>query len=129
MRTSLISLVFLPDNLLDSISLFCTILGTIRTGCTAFPLSPRESPEAIAYLLSEGKADYIVVSPEAALQKLAEAAISLLNEHRRPKKADTPNFTQLFPNVGFDPGLPFIPSAKQDMEGVAAIYHSSGAFD
>ena len=98
----------------------------MRTRDTVFPVSPRESPEALAFLFSRGKADYVIASPEPVVQKLADAAIALIEKQAQPKKLDMPAFQQLFPGNGFDPDFLSVPAAKCDMDATAAILHSSG---
>ncbi|EJC99755.1 acetyl-CoA synthetase-like protein [Fomitiporia mediterranea MF3/22] len=109
----------------DTITFFCCLIGALRTGCTIFPISPRNSAPAAAHLLSKAKPIGIVVSSEPSLQQLADDAIET-SECPELRKYDIPVFERLFPGEGFDPQFPFVPSAKLDMNSLAIIYHSSG---
>ncbi|KAF8496994.1 hypothetical protein JB92DRAFT_2585229, partial [Gautieria morchelliformis] len=53
--------------LTDTISYSCLIAGIMSLGCTVFPISTRNSPLAIAHLVSKMGVFQLLVSPEPAL--------------------------------------------------------------
>ncbi|KAH8111803.1 acetyl-CoA synthetase-like protein [Phellopilus nigrolimitatus] len=111
----------------DTITFFCTIIGALRTGWTVFPISTRNSPRAVAALLSETKALHLLVSAEVSVQGLADSSIKLVdNDTMKFQKIDMPVFRDLFPVQGFDSKFKTVSSARLDMDTAAVIYHSSG---
>ncbi|KAJ6628492.1 hypothetical protein B0H10DRAFT_2209402 [Mycena sp. CBHHK59/15] len=60
------------------------IFGTVRAGCTVFPLSTRNSDITIAHLIAESGVKYLLVSQDAHMQDIARKANTVLhlkNEH------------------------------------------------
>ncbi|KAJ6475681.1 hypothetical protein DFH09DRAFT_1379760 [Mycena vulgaris] len=55
------------------------IFGTIRAGCTVFPLSTRSSDIAIAHLITESGVKYLLVSQDAHMQEIARKANTILH--------------------------------------------------
>ena len=97
-----------------------------------FPISPRNSPEAISHLLSSTNAGMLLVSGEPMLQNLATASLSVL---KRDKNMDVPMFAMpkfedlyaLEPRKKDDEFVPY-PKVKFDHSAPALIIHSSGAY-
>ncbi|KAI0050773.1 acetyl-CoA synthetase-like protein [Auriscalpium vulgare] len=66
----------------DTISYFATLFGALRLGLVAFPISPRNSPIAVAHLIRSSHVIQLFVSPDAAMQQLASDVVDLLmKEH------------------------------------------------
>lgn len=101
-------------------------MGAMRTGWTIFPISPRNSPPAIANLLSLTKARHFFVSAEATLQDLATASLAVLSGDEPVEKLDMPEFADLYPDARFDHSFEPIPVADVDMDAAGLIIHSSG---
>jgi acyl-CoA synthetase (AMP-forming)/AMP-acid ligase II len=101
--------------------------GICRAGFTAFPISPRNSPEAVAHLLEETSVSYIFVSAEDALQKLWEASLEFLERRGAvpPSKHDVPSFQQLYPAEP-DPDFELLPAPDVHWDDTIIILHSSG---
>ncbi|KAF7341776.1 Acetyl-CoA synthetase-like protein [Mycena sanguinolenta] len=55
------------------------VVGTIRAGCTVFPLSTRNSDAAIAHLIAESGMKYLLISQDRHMQDIARKANALLN--------------------------------------------------
>ncbi|KAF5370381.1 hypothetical protein D9758_006891 [Tetrapyrgos nigripes] len=60
----------------DSISYITQLLGVIRAGFVAFPISTRNSPESVDHLLKVSGARHLYVSADPAMQTLASKALS-----------------------------------------------------
>lgn len=110
----------------DSIT-FCTIvMGIIRAGYVPFPISPRNSPAAVAHLLSTKEVSHLLVGGEHSLQNLATASSNLM-------KASTAKIpTSLMPIYDdlyvSGEGAPFnpLPFKRPAIDEVIIILHSSG---
>ena len=115
---------------IDTITYFTLIAGVIRAGYTVFPISPRNSAQAIAHLLAKTDTSHLFVGAEASLQELAAASLDGLSRERDaklPKLSTMPLFEDLYLDdheTTFKP----LPSYKPDWNDSAFIVHSSGAF-
>lgn len=87
-----------PDLLPDAITYFTLMAGIMRAGYRAFPVSPRNSPAAVAHLLNKTEVAHIFVGPEPALQTLASSAFKLIDEAgtRPPTLSQVPSFDELY---------------------------------
>ncbi|KDQ07667.1 hypothetical protein BOTBODRAFT_166803 [Botryobasidium botryosum FD-172 SS1] len=109
---------------------FALQYGIIRAGYTAFPISPRNSPEAVAHLLHQTGSTHLVVGNEQALRELAQSALGLVaRQHQRASAIvdiPIPAFGDLYieNDVDFEP-LP--PMVTPDFTQTALILHSSGS--
>ena len=111
-------------NYADTITYTTVLTGVQRAGFVAFPISPRNSPAAVAHLLTKTGAPYLVVGPEPALQELAVAAFDLLNEQGvpLPHRAPMPVFEDLYN----DTPVEFLPPLHADLDDPTVMMHSSG---
>jgi len=103
--------------------------GILRAGFTAFPISPRNSPPAIAHLLSKTGAIHLFVSGDSQLQSLACTSIKLLQATdavNGVKIYVTPVFGDLFPPGAAGTSFMPFPIRHFDMEMPALILHTSG---
>ena len=98
----------------------CFIIGALRAGYTVFPISPRNSPEAIRHLLRSTNSVHLWVSAEPSLQSLAKVAMDGLDINI--------SAMPVFEDIFFPPGSDFEPflDVKLDMDAPALILHSSG---
>lgn len=111
----------------DQISYFSVIAGILRAGYQAFPISPRNSDVAIAHLLRSTHCTHVLVSADAAMQKLVQAAGSeILALGGEMKIIPMPTFDQLFGHFNVSESL--LPMKKIGMDEPAVILHSSGNF-
>lgn len=102
--------------------------GAQRAGYAPFPLSPRNSPAAIAHLLTKIQVPFLFVGPEPAMQELVAHAFEIMKEAGTtlPQISTMPVFEDLYitdPNVPFDPLPPIFP----DQDDPVIVMHSSGA--
>ncbi|KAF8873111.1 acetyl-CoA synthetase-like protein [Infundibulicybe gibba] len=111
----------------DTITYFCTVLGSLRVGIPVFPISPRNSATAIARLLQETQSTHIFVSPEPALAMLSSSIIAELRGHNDPPKvAPMPVYSDLFCNKG-DSRAPLEAYRNHDNHTPIIFVHSSGS--
>ena len=105
-----------------------TELGILRAGFTVFPVSPRNSPEAVAHLLKKTGANHLLVGGEPMLQELAAASLELLRADGHPgvPLSNMPNFKNLYPHDDSDNEFKPYPVAKFDLDAPSLILHSSG---
>ncbi|KAI0045616.1 acetyl-CoA synthetase-like protein [Auriscalpium vulgare] len=114
----------------DTLTYVTTELGIMRAGLTVFPISPRNSPEAIAHLLKTTGTAYLLVSGEKMMQDLAQAALEVLRRDegaREPELSAMPRFEDLYTEDVFSGDLRPYPSVKFDLETNILILHSSGS--
>lgn len=101
--------------------------GIFRTGYTAFPVSPRNSPAAVAHLLRKANVSHVLVGPESALQGLIATSLSLLKDDEGPKPSvsEIPAFDEIYrpESEHFEPLGP----GTFKFENAAVILHSSGS--
>ena len=103
--------------------------GVLRAGYTVFPISPRNSPQAIAHLLNKTGAVHLFVSGDSQLYELACASIKLLQaieESSAVTRYEIPVFDDLFPPRAAESSFKWFPLRCFDMEMPALILHSSG---
>lgn len=111
----------------ESITYFTLMAGICRSGMTAFPISPRNSPAAIAHLLAKTEASHIFVGPESALQNLAASAFGHLDASGTtlPASCHVPTFAELYPNTAED-NFELLPPLNVSWDDPTIIVHSSG---
>ncbi|KAF9468263.1 acetyl-CoA synthetase-like protein [Collybia nuda] len=108
----------------DTITYFATVLGMLRAEITIFVVSPRNSPLAVAHLLSKVCPSHVLVSPEAPIQDLVREAIQSLGDGVTPTILSMPVFEDIFiPGVRFVP----LPPRLRDLSSTRIIVHSSGS--
>ena len=105
-----------------------TELGILRAGFTVFPVSPRNSPEAVAHLLKKTGANRLLVGGEPMLHELATASLDLLRADGHPgiSLSDMPIFEDLYPHDDSDDDFKHYPVATFDLDAPSLILHSSG---
>ncbi|KAF9553317.1 acetyl-CoA synthetase-like protein [Agrocybe pediades] len=113
----------------ETISYFTMNLAIMRAGYTAFPISPRNSPAAVAHLISKVSVKHIFVGREQAMADLAKKAVEILSiQHpslAMPKFSPLPLFEDLYldSKEEFDD----IPYENKGPDQVAIYLHSSGS--
>lgn len=101
------------------------MVGIVRAGHVAFPISVRNSPAAVAHLLSKTNTTHVLVGSEASLQSLASASLELM-QNSKPHLTPMPNFEDLYVP---DDAESFSPLSfkRPDFDSPAIILHSSGS--
>ncbi len=101
------------------------MIGIVRAGHVGFPISPRNSPAAIAYLLKTANVKHLIVGQEKNFQTLAEISLTHL-QGNKPQIHPMPRFEELYmPDSDRD----FVPLSykKPDLNETSIILHSSGS--
>lgn len=91
-----------------------------------FPISTRNSPGAIAHLLTKTDPTHILVGPEKLWQDLAAASFKIMAENnvQPPRAVNMPIFEDLYMTRNEDVEL--LPPYKPAPSDLAFIMHSSG---
>ena len=106
--------------LTDTITYFCSIVGLLRTGLAVFPISTRNSADAVRHLLAVTGAQYLLLSVEPMISSLAEDA---LENGPQVTVIHMPVFEDLF---SLDQTEKYYPRGTRDPNALSIILHSSG---
>ncbi|KAH8099950.1 acetyl-CoA synthetase-like protein [Cristinia sonorae] len=110
----------------DTITYFLTQIGIVRANCVVFPISVRNSPSAVAHLLSKTDAAHILVGSEAPYRQLAVDALKLMDETGAPVPETSTMLT--FEEIMQEDGtFEALPRPKPGWDDPAVIMHSSGS--
>ena len=103
-------------------------LGVLRAGFTIFPISPRNSPEAVAHLLKKTGSSHLLVGGEPKFRNLAATSLELLRADGHPEIhfCDMPHFGDLYPHDDSDKQFEDYPAVRFDPDAPSLILHSSG---
>ena len=103
------------------------LVGVQRAGFVSFPISPRNSPAAVAYLLTKTSSEYVLVGAEQNLQDLFAATLQLMREENAPlpHQITMPTFEDLYVQ-GTDTYVP-LPPLDADFDEPTVMMHSSGS--
>lgn len=113
---------------LDTITYFTLQHGIIRSGYIPFALSPRNSPAAVAHLLSKTNTTHVFVSGDPSMQALwagTEMVLQGSGQHTC-QAIPTPFYTELYEERPEEYGPPFPPAPAADLNSVGLMLHSSG---
>ncbi len=105
--------VFSPT---DGITFLTIVAGIIRAGYTAFPISTRNSPAAVAHLLKSTGCKNLFVSADPAMQELARMQDGI-------NTIPMPTFEDLYLKNDSEP----LSHVRPDWEQLALIVYSSGS--
>ncbi|KAJ8690362.1 hypothetical protein PTI98_011791 [Pleurotus ostreatus] len=112
----------------DTITYFTLIAATFRAGFAPFVISARNSPAAVAHLLSTTSARHVIVGSDAALLEALDAALNLMQESNPsvvlPGRSTMPTFEEIFVA---DTAFELLPPCRPDVNSLALIFHSSGS--
>lgn len=110
---------------LDTISYFTVIAGIMRAGYSAFPISTRNSPAAVAHLLQKVKVAHVLVGAEHALQVLISNSLYLIEGEAKPTISAMLSYDNIYlkDDENFDP----LPPIEYNAEDTAYLVHSSGS--
>ncbi|KAI8995249.1 acetyl-CoA synthetase-like protein [Trametes punicea] len=114
----------------DTITYFCTAIGILRAGCTAFFVSTRNGPAGVADMLQRTGTTHVILSKDNVIREVAQEALNRLPEGQ-VTILDVPVFEDLFPADGKSANSAFeadveLPE-KLDLDSWAIILHSSGS--
>ncbi|TFK21458.1 acetyl-CoA synthetase-like protein [Coprinopsis marcescibilis] len=109
----------------DSITYTTMVTAIFRAGYIAFPLSPRNSPGAVAHLLNVLSVGHLLVGQEPSMQSLASEALELMKIPVRPKTSPMPQFEDIFGQPKVDPND--VAYEKGELDDTIIYLHSSGS--
>ncbi|KAI0746343.1 acetyl-CoA synthetase-like protein [Daedaleopsis nitida] len=111
----------------DTVTYSLTVLGILRAGHTAFPISPRNGAAAVAELLRRTRGRYLLVSKDGHASTLAQEALRSVDDVVAHPMFE---FEHLFPSApGSGDGLEVSETGlptTYDLDAAALIIHSSG---
>ncbi|KAI0634096.1 acetyl-CoA synthetase-like protein [Trametes polyzona] len=114
----------------DTITYFCTTIGVIRAGYTAFLISIRNGAAGVADMLKRTGAIQLIVSQDDAVRNIARDALARLPESQIALR-DMPVPEDLFPTKPVAADSPFEKAvefpAPHSVDTPAVILHSSGS--
>lgn len=118
-------------SLTDTITYFTMIMAVIRSGCTVFPISPRNSPPAVAHLIKSVGARYVLVGNEISMTDLANESLQALKNNYgtqvvHPQLISVPCFEDLYRDTGDN--FETLPSVQKEPNHIIAYLHSSGMY-
>lgn len=113
---------------LDHITYLSVVVGMMRAGIVAAPISLSNSETAVAHLLQSVSATHVLVSEDAKTRALVEAAISTLDEGSKGERGVVPKVISMprFSDIYTDEEVQFLPERKYDYLSPALYLHSSG---
>lgn len=111
----------------DTITSFTVLLAIIRAGYVCFPISVRNSANAVAHLIAKTGVDLLIVGPETSYQQLATSTMKLLADTGKiiPQLAIMPVYQDIYgrnTDAVHDP----LPPLQTEMADIALYMHSSG---
>ncbi|KAJ6458386.1 hypothetical protein C8R47DRAFT_1203181 [Mycena vitilis] len=114
----------------DTIPFFILFTSCLRANYIPFPISPRNSPLAVAHLISQAKVSHVLIGHEAAMVQLVESAVALLKKKYTTPAVPDVSYVPLF----YDLFSPAAQAAPEDLpyeytgpDTIAFISHSSGS--
>ncbi|KAJ7193924.1 hypothetical protein GGX14DRAFT_378403 [Mycena pura] len=115
----------------DTIPYFTLFVSCLRANYVPFPISPRNSPSAVAYLISKAGVSHLLIGHEPAMARLAEDAVRVLQKDYPPMVIPDISYVPLFEdlfNIGDAPVKPeTLPFEYNGPDATAFIAHSSGS--
>lgn len=108
-------------------------MSCLRANYVPFPISPRNSPSAVAHLVSKGRVSHLLIGHEPAMVELAKDALRILKEEYPPMVVAPdvtylPLFQDLFLPVSESSGMTpeALPYEYHGPDVIACMMHSSG---
>lgn len=97
----------------------------MRAGYSAFPISPRNSPAAVAHLLQKVKVAHVLVGSERAFRALISESLALIEGEEKP----TISVMLSNDTIYLEDDEDFVPLApvKYHAGDIAYLVHSSGS--
>ncbi|KAF8626806.1 hypothetical protein AX17_006463 [Amanita inopinata Kibby_2008] len=113
----------------EAVSYFTMNMAVMRAGYALFPISPRNSPAAIAHLIDAVGVKHILLGREPAMRNLAAEVVKILKTEypstQEPGFSPLPIFEELFLDDGIDSEpLPF---GRKGPNDTILYFHSSGS--
>ncbi|KAJ7233038.1 hypothetical protein C8J57DRAFT_1090832 [Mycena rebaudengoi] len=115
----------------DTIPYFVLFVSCLRANYLVFPISPRNSPSAVAYLIDKVGVNYLLIGHEPTMQDISANAIQILKDQYPgtavPDVSYVPLFEDLFlPQSEGSLAPEDIPYEYHGPDAPALVIHSSG---
>ncbi|PCH34918.1 NAD(P)-binding protein [Wolfiporia cocos MD-104 SS10] len=115
----------------DAIPYFTMLMSIMRANCVVFPVSPRNSPAALAHLISKTNVTHIFVGREPAMSDLGDAALAIAKEKDPSATLPTTSPMPLFEELYLSQEEMYVtaddvPYTFRGSDAIAMILHSSG---
>jgi acyl-CoA synthetase (AMP-forming)/AMP-acid ligase II len=119
----------MPNTYSDTITYFTMIMAIMRAGYIVFPISPRNSPSAVAHLIKSVGVQYVLVGNDTSMLDLADESLRALKadydeQAIEPQLIPIPHFGDLFVDTGDD--FKTLPSIRKEPNDIIIYLHSSG---
>ncbi|KAF7328516.1 Acetyl-CoA synthetase-like protein [Mycena venus] len=114
----------------DAIPYFTLIMSCLRANYVVFPISPRNSPSAVAHLVAKAGVNHILLGHEPAMMELMTAVLNILKEYpltNPPEVSYAPLFEDLFLPDSTMISPDTLPYEYKGPDATACIMHSSGS--
>ncbi|KAJ6553311.1 hypothetical protein B0H19DRAFT_1263705 [Mycena capillaripes] len=116
----------------DTIPYFILFMSCLRANYVPFPISPRNSPSAVANLISKAGVSHLLIGREPAMMRLADHAVRILKEQYSttavPDVSYALLFEELFVSVtDTSVASETLPFEYKGPDATACIMHSSGS--
>lgn len=115
----------------DTIVNIALVLGVMRAGLVAFPISPRASVAGISHLLVSTNTHHLVAGGSPAISHLVESISITLEQTHSLHIIPVPSFAEVFPELAYvdsEPSHEAYPYAGLGADNtVVSILHSSGS--
>ncbi|KAF8311061.1 acetyl-CoA synthetase-like protein [Clavulina sp. PMI_390] len=115
--------------LADTVSTFILIHAIMRAGYVPFPLSPRNSPSAIAHLLKQAKVTHLFVSEDPSMQGLSKGSLKVLlgQGGQEVERLPMPFYFDVAGPAAPGEEESIVPVAHAELDSPGLILHSSGS--
>ncbi|KAF9556258.1 acetyl-CoA synthetase-like protein [Agrocybe pediades] len=112
----------------ETISYYTLIMSIMRAGYTAFPISPRNSPMAVAHLINKVGVKHIFLGREQAMADLKDKAFEQLQPGQEvPSFGPIPVFEDFYRPSSDHCGGDDLIFEKKSLDDIAMYMHSSGS--
>ncbi|THV08177.1 acetyl-CoA synthetase-like protein [Dendrothele bispora CBS 962.96] len=124
----------------DAVSYYTSILSILRANCIPFPISPRNSPKAVAHLINQVGVSHVLLGYDQNMQQLMERAAEFLKEdfgytkEKIPSTSMIPVFEDLYLSETQDDGKERVKKIREEIplktpgpKEYQVYLHSSGS--
>lgn len=116
----------------DTITYFTMMMSVIRANFIVFPISPRNSAQAVAHLITKVGVDHILVGRDPSMHDLVSDALEIVklsspSTLQSPSVSPIPLFEDLFLRKPFS-DAESLPVVRQNPDDIIMYLHSSGAY-
>lgn len=131
--TALLSHI-INDCLTDAVTYTIAIMAVMRANCVVFPISTRNSPEAVAHLIDVVGVEHVLLGHEEAMSKLMNDVLHILKRQRPStfsalKSSPIPLFEDLCCGDLSHGDREYLSLNNEGLEEDLIIMHTSGEID